>query len=40
MRRRKSRPRRDWRVILFLVISFLIVLTMVLAYLPVLTEPK
>jgi hypothetical protein len=28
--RKKSAPRRDWRVTLFLIISLLIVLTMVL----------
>jgi len=30
MRRKKSAPRRDWRVTLFLIISLVIVLTMVL----------
>jgi predicted nucleic acid-binding Zn ribbon protein len=40
MKRRKSSPRRDWRIILFLIISALIVLTMILAYLPIFTGPN
>ncbi len=33
MTRRKA-PRRDWRIVVFLILSVLIVLTMVLAYFP------
>lgn len=34
MARRKSAPRRDWRMVVFVIISLIIVLSMVLAYLP------
>ncbi|MCX6032977.1 MAG: hypothetical protein NT169_27280 [Chloroflexi bacterium] len=40
MRRKKSAPRRDWRMIVFLIISLVIVLTMVLAYLPLVNGPN
>ncbi len=34
MARKKSAPRRDWRMVVFIIISLVIVLSMVLAYLP------
>lgn len=34
MTRKKAQPRRDWRVVVFLIISLLLVLTMLLAYFP------
>ncbi len=40
MARRKSRRRYDWKMILFLVLSVMIALTMVLAFiLPALNSP-
>lgn len=36
---RRKGARRDWRVIVFMIISLLIVLTMVLAFFPTLTNP-
>jgi len=35
MPRRSPRPRRDWRVLVFVVISLIIVFTMIVAYLPI-----
>lgn len=34
MARKKAAPRRDWRMVVFITISLIIVLSMVLAYLP------